>query len=165
MNETLKEKMKSPRLWMLIASIVLMLFPWCSIGAQSGGYRASHNQSGYEFLMLSVIGYITMAFPIIALIIEMGDKKIANNKILKDIKVIYIFGSLLSIVGMIMAYLWNFGISSNANVNLSFGYSVSGFTDLTLFFWIELVDFIGIIVYTVIVDYGVDKNTIKDKRK
>ena len=163
MNDNLSEKLKNPRLWMLIAALVLIFFPWCSYGARSGEEWASVPSSGYEVLMLSFFGYITMAFPIIALLIEISDKKIANNKTLADIKVIYIFGSLLSISGMIVAYLKEDGIARGVEVNTSFGGSIKGYTNLTLFFWLELFVFIGIIVYTVVVDYGIDKKTIQDK--
>ncbi|MCR4890847.1 MAG: zinc ribbon domain-containing protein [Lachnospiraceae bacterium] len=161
-TSNIKTKLKDPRIIMCFVATVLLFFKW-STYVVSSSYMdyaessASMTNLGFQFLMLSVLGYITMAFPVVAIIGEL----IEHESVKKPF--FYIGGSLASLLGIIVTALKMAGIVGSSNIDYG-GYGhVKGETRFEIFFWLEILIFVGIIVVSVMREYGVTGSTIREE--
>ena len=167
MVERLKEKIKEPVFWMFVAAMILQAFTWASYGntttvdfSEFGEDAFSTSMGvdimGFDFLVHSVCGYITMVFPILALIYDFLDRANVERKI------VHIVGSLLSIVGMVTSYLAVVQWATTGDANYG-EVETSSTIDLQIPFWLEILVFVGIIVVTLVKGYGISKEDIANR--
>lgn len=160
----IKYKIRDPRVSMCIMAFCLMFFEWCSGDTSStvDGYSVgdfSTSYSGFSVLMLSYVGYITMLFPVAAVIYEFLDLK------LMDTRIAYIIGAVVSGVGMVVSAMSLKSIYSAGDMEFDFDIfgsaGVSSEANLSVFYWADLLIFIGIIVTTIVIGYDISKESIR----
>lgn len=155
----MKEKLREPRVYLCVAIWILTVLPWfnVSVSTSVGGFSADSAQSfsGLDGLKCSVFGVGVLLLPLLLLLVEF----FLNNQIKPTI--VYLIGSVLGIVFMFLASLY---VKNLGNVNVSGGgISAETKVSMTIGFWIALLVFIAIIVVTIIKDFALGKDDLKEK--
>lgn len=161
--------LKNPRFLLCVAAFVLMFFSWSNnnisssvdlsdfgLGVTEVFSGAILPGSGFFVLILSALGYLSIAFPIIGIVMELIPNKF------EYLKLYYIFGPLVSILGMVVCLGRIKKIMSWGSVNYGIGEVISE-AGITFAFWLEIAVLIAIMVYTITREYGVSRESIREK--
>lgn len=155
----MNEKLKEPRIYLCIAIFVMLFLPWMSLSASANvaGVSASSSQdlSGINVLQACILGILIYIIPLIMLLVELVPSIQISPKL------IYLFGSVL---GIIAAFVTTILAKSMGSTSFSAGgSSAESHVSYKLGFWITIGLFVAIIIVTLIKDFALSKDSIKEK--
>ena len=155
----MKEKLRAPRVYLCVAIWILTVLPWFKVTASTsvGDFSADSSQSlsGLDGLRCSIFGVGVLLLPLLLLAVEF----FLSNQIKPTI--VYLIGSVMGIAFMFLASLY---VKSVGNVNVSgAGISAETKVSMAIGFWIALLVFVAIIVVTIIKDFALNKEDLKEK--
>lgn len=150
---------KEPRLVLSVVNVILFLLPWISYQSTVAFFGFEEELETISFTGFKLVG--NSFFMILVLLIPI--LFIAMNFIpnLKNYsKIIYLGGSLLAVLLIIIvSFMKTRGAVVGADEELLMKVSINR----RLGFWVALLAHMGIIVSTLIIDFKMSKNTIKEK--
>ncbi len=153
MSKTFKE----PRIYMCVAFIILLFLPWMEAEASAGGYSVSGGGiSGFTMELQFITGFIPIAFPVIMLALEFVPAFKFNKRL------IYLIGGLLSIILTFVSSMFAKSVGNSGDVDVP-GMSVDTGFSYGIWFWVALVLLLAIVVVTIIRDFAINKDSLKEK--
>ena len=162
----MKEKLKEPRIWLCAVFYILAILPWISLSvkteAAGASASASASVSGYSAMVHSLIGIILLLIPAALIALEFLDQ------IQLPRRLFYLGGSVLGIVitflsGLLGAGGAKAGADAGAEIAGSVEVKSESSSGFGIGLWLTLVVFLAILVYTIIKDFAINKDTLKEQ--
>lgn len=154
----LEKLKKEPRIVLSVLNFIFLLLPWLSVSSsfELFGYTEevqALSYTGFRLVNGSLIMVLLLLIPI--LFIAMG----FLSNLQKYRKIIYLIGSAIAILLMVIES-FRLGLSLGSGVN-ELGVKIS--VNRGIGFWLTLLSYLGIIVATLVLDYKMSKDVLKEK--
>jgi len=159
----MEKKFKEPRIYMCMAVILSGLLPWLEIVVKVGASGADANSntaiSGIQTMQHSFLGILIFLVPIALIVMEF------LPQIKMKLSAFYIAGSIFGIIISVVTIIAckSTALSSQGSDAGAAGVKVDTEVNLNIGFWLTIAIFIAVIIFTLIKDYAIDKNTLKEK--
>lgn len=162
----MQEKLKEPRLYMCAAFYIALMLPWMKVVSKAGAggvsAEADMSMSGYSVLSGSILGILLLLVPVILIILEL------LPQIHMKMSIVYLAGALLGIILTIVVFLVSKGgAAAGADIAGDAASAAGVETDTRMSMqigcWLQLLLFIAVAVVTLIKDFAVNKESIRER--
>lgn len=160
----MQEKFKEPRIYLSLAILIAGFFPWMKVTSGVKVAKASAEASvgitGYQTFSYSFLGILIFIIPLALLVLEFAPQ------IKIKLSAFYIVGALVGIVISIILFFVVKSSAANAGSAVS-GAGISASAEVKasmhIGFWLIMILFLALAIYTLIKDYALSKNILKEK--
>lgn len=166
MDKSIKTKIKEPRIYLSLIILIMGFFPWIEViskseysGIVDASAEAGAVYNGYQAIQYSFLGALIFLIPLALVLLEF----LPQIKI--KLRSIYLCGSLVGSTITLISMFISKAFAAKASASASTGgvdLEVETSVNLKVGFWLILVMYIGILVYTLIKDFAI-KSTISEK--
>lgn len=162
----IQEKLKEPRVYMCAVFYIVLILPFMKVVSKAGAGGASAeadiSMSGYSTLSNSILGILLLLLPVILIILELLPQ--INIKM----SIVYLAGALLGIILTIVVFLLSKGgAAAGADIAGDVAGAAGVKTDTRMSIqigcWLQLLLFAAIAVFTLIKDFAVNKDSIREQ--
>lgn len=155
----LEKLKKEPRIVLSVLNVIFLLFPWISVSSsfELFGYTEEVQKvssTGFELVGNSLLMIVVLLLPILFIAMMFFPK------LQKYGKIIYLLGSVIAIV-FILVVSAHTASSSFRGEDYDLGIKISVHRGIGV--WMSLLSYLGIMAATLIIDFRVNKDVIKEK--
>lgn len=157
--EYLEKIKKEPRILLSVINVILFLFPWVSISSTFQLFGYTQNMEAVRYTGFGLTGKSFLMIIVLLIPLLFIGMNFFEN-LYKHGKLVYLFGSLAAIIFMILAVLRAAGTSlTGGGEDLGIEISVNR----SIGFWLSLLSYIAIIAATLVIDFKLSRNVLKEK--
>lgn len=157
----MSEKLKEVRIYFCVAILIAMFLPWAALNLNMDvdfldiEDNVQTSYTGLTMCQEELFGVAIYLIPLALLVIELVEQ------IHLDKKLFYLLGSILGIVLSVIGFLTLKGLMDASYMD---EYSSASTTmSPKIGFWITIAAYLAIIVYTLVRDYALSRETIQEK--
>ncbi len=163
----MQEKLKEIRIYLCLAILLSGVMPWLKIVSEAEGGEAVSAQTA-----ISITGFGTFSYSILGILVFILPVVLAVIEFIPDFNIklspFYIISGILGIIISFLTYAISKGAAIKAqstvnDIGSDFGVDVECNAIMQAGFYVAIISFLVMIVYTLIKDYAISKDSLKEK--
>lgn len=159
----MQEKLKEPRIYMCIVFFLTLILPWMKVESKTEGVDAMGvSMNGFDVFFDSIFGVLLVLVLVALLVLELAPQFQIKMSIF------YLAGAALGIILIIVLLITAksgaaMGAEAGAEIAESAGVKTDSSTSIQIGFWLQMAIFLAMIAFTLIKDFAVNKNALKEQ--